>query len=103
MYYSLCNNMPEEVEKKQIEVAGLIASSKQEKLARKFLHFMMSDAFQSIIPTTNWMYPTGLDSSQLPAAFNQLIDPAPALLFDDSLIAANRKRWINEWLEAMSQ
>ncbi len=87
----------------QIEVAGLIATSKQEKLARKFLHFMMSDAFQSIIPTTNWMYPAGLDSSRLPPAFNQLIDPAPALLFDDNLIADNRRLWINEWLEAMAQ
>ncbi|MCP4493770.1 MAG: thiamine ABC transporter substrate binding subunit [Gammaproteobacteria bacterium] len=87
----------------QIEVAGLIASSKQEKLARDFLQFMMSDAFQSLIPITNWMYPAALDSSQLPAAFSQLIDPMPALLFDDRLIAKNRKRWVNEWLEAMAR
>ncbi|MCP3687366.1 MAG: thiamine ABC transporter substrate binding subunit [Gammaproteobacteria bacterium] len=87
----------------QIEVAGLIAGSKQEKLARRFLQFMMSEAFQSIIPTTNWMYPAALDSSRLPAPFNQLIDPAPALLFDDVLIAKSRKHWVNEWLEAMAQ
>ncbi len=87
----------------QIEVAGLVASSTKGELAREFLQFMMSETFQSIIPTTNWMYPAALDSSQLPQAFTQLIDPAPALLFEDSLIAKNRKRWVNEWLEAMAQ
>lgn len=87
----------------QIEVAGLVASSKQKKLGREFLHFMMSEKFQSIIPTTNWMYPAALAPDELPPAFKQLIKPPLALLFDDSEIAANRKLWVNEWLEAMAE
>ncbi len=87
----------------QIEVAGLIASSKQQKLGREFLAFMLSESFQNIIPTTNWMYPAALDKDKLPTAFKQLIDPAPALIFDDKIIAAKRKQWVNEWLEAMAQ
>ena len=86
----------------QIEVAGLVASSKQPALGRQFLSFMQSSEFQTIIPTTNWMYPAALDRSKLPEAFNRLIDPSPALLFSDDAIAKNRKRWVNEWLEAMS-
>ena len=87
----------------QIEVAGLVASTKQAKLGREFLTFMLGDTFQNIIPTTNWMYPAALHTDQLPPAFQQLIDPAPALLFDDETIAKKRKQWVNEWLEAMAQ
>lgn len=87
----------------QIEVAGLVQSSKQKQLAREFLAFMTSEDFQSIIPTTNWMYPAALEKDRLPPAFGQLIDPSPALLFDDSLIADKQKKWVDEWLEVMSR
>ncbi len=86
----------------QIEVAGLVATSKQQALGRKFLSFMHSAAFQSIIPTTNWMYPAALEASKLPAGYNGLIDPSPALLFADEEIAKNRKQWVEDWLEVMS-
>ena len=93
----------EEGHYQQIEVAGLVASSKQKKLGREFLQFMMSEKFQSIIPTTNWMYPAALEPDKLPPAFKRLIKPPHALLFDDNEIAANRKLWVNEWLEAMAE
>lgn len=86
----------------QTEVAGLVSVSKQPALGRQFLAFMLSAEFQNIIPTTNWMYPAALDRAELPEAFNGLIDPSPALLFSDTEIAENRKRWVNEWLEVMS-
>ena len=87
----------------QIEVAGLVQSSKQKQLAREFLEFMISEDFQRIIPTTNWMYPAALAKDNLPPEFGQLIDPSPALLFDDSLIADKQKKWVDEWLEVMSR
>ena len=87
----------------QIEVAGMIASSQQKPLAKQFLAFMMSEDFQNIIPTTNWMYPAALDASKLPEGFNGLIKPSPALIFADEDIAKNRKQWLDEWLEAMAQ
>ncbi len=86
----------------QTEVAGLVSVSKLPALGRQFLAFMLSAEFQNIIPTTNWMYPAALDRAELPEAFNGLIDPSPALLFSDTEIAENRKRWVNEWLEVMS-
>ena len=73
------------------------------QLARDFLEFMLSEEFQRIIPTTNWMYPAALASDQLPADFGQLIDPSPALIFDDELIAKQRKAWVDEWLAVMSE
>ncbi len=87
----------------QIEVAGLVASSDNKALARSFLEFMLSEKFQQIIPTTNWMYPAALAPSRLPPEFGQLVDPSPALLFDDEQIALERKNWVDEWLEVMSR
>ena len=87
----------------QIEVAGLVRSSQQKKLARQFLEFMISPGFQQIIPTTNWMYPALAGESLLPAEFGLLIDPSPALLLDEERVAAQRKVWVDEWLDVMSR
>jgi thiamine transport system substrate-binding protein len=87
----------------QIEVAGLVRASQQKQLARDFLEFMLSESFQSIIPTTNWMYPAALARSKLPADFDTLIDPSPALLLNEQLVASKRKSWVEDWLEVMSR
>jgi thiamine transport system substrate-binding protein len=87
----------------QIEVAGLVNSSQQKELGRQFLAFMLSEQFQSLIPTTNWMYPATLAASKLPPDFNALIDPSPALIFDDKTVARERKAWVNEWLETLAR
>jgi thiamine transport system substrate-binding protein len=41
----------------QIEVAGLLRSAKNKENAKRFLDFLVSDAFQSVGPHINWMYP----------------------------------------------
>jgi len=87
----------------QIEVAGMVSSSQQKQLARDFLNFMVSEDFQKIIPTTNWMYPAVAGESLLPAEFGDLIDPSPALLLDEQQVATQRKAWVDEWLEVMSR
>jgi thiamine transport system substrate-binding protein len=87
----------------QIEVAGLLKASKNRELARKFLAFMLTPAFQDIIPETNWMYPAAGTSKPLNPAFNRLVKPAASLAFTPEEVAANRKAWVEEWLKAMSQ
>ena len=86
----------------QIEVAAKLAGTDQPELADAFLQFMVSDAFQSIIPTTNWMYPATRSHTALPAAFNGLVSPKTTLLFDASVVAHQRKIWIREWLDALT-
>jgi thiamine transport system substrate-binding protein len=93
----------EEGHYQQIEVAGLVRSSQQKQLAREFLAFMISDDFQKIIPTTNWMYPAVAGKDVLPKEFDQLIDPSPALLLDEKRVASERRAWVDEWLEVMSR
>ena len=87
----------------QIEVAGMVKTSQQKALARQFLEFMVSAEFQQIIPTTNWMYPATLPVEALPPVFATLVDPSPALLFDEKQVASQRKQWVSEWLEALAR
>jgi thiamine transport system substrate-binding protein len=86
----------------QIELAGLLKSSKNKDLAKQFLTFMMSPAFQNVIPTTNWMMPAAQVSQALPDAFDHLVKPQATLLIDPAEVAENRQAWIDEWLDAMS-
>ena len=87
----------------QVEVAAKVATTDQEALADRFLAFMLTPAFQSVIPTTNWMYPVVIPAEGLPPAFNDLIEPARSLLIAPDTVAANRGQWIDEWLSAMSR
>ena len=84
----------------QVEVAGILKSTKQRDLARDFLDFLLSREAQSVVPTSNWMYPAaaGID---LPDGFETESKP-PALLFDGAMIEANGKQWINSWVDALS-
>ncbi|HEY5597540.1 MAG TPA: thiamine ABC transporter substrate binding subunit [Kiloniellales bacterium] len=87
----------------QIEVAGLIEASPERALAAKFLAFMMGPGFQDQIPTNNWMFPAGATSAPLPEAFGALVQPAKTFLYSPEEVAKNRRAWIDEWLNAMSQ
>ena len=87
----------------QIEVAGKLAATDQPELADQFLAFMVSEAFQSIIPTTNWMYPAALPDAGLPEGFETLIQPGTPLLFSAKEAQAVRDAALDEWLTALSR
>ncbi|MFQ1804440.1 thiamine ABC transporter substrate binding subunit [Aeromonas veronii] len=91
----------EEGHYRQVEVAAKLKSAKQDKLADQFLQFMVSPAFQQEIPTGNWMYP--VIDTPLPKGFEQMITVAKPLAFSSDEVAANRKGWIREWLQAVTQ
>ncbi|MBU1316081.1 MAG: thiamine ABC transporter substrate binding subunit [Alphaproteobacteria bacterium] len=86
----------------QIELAGMLTTSNDKTLAREFLAFTMTPAFQNIIPTTNWMMPAAPTSEPLPDAFSRLVKPQNTLLMDPEEVAVHRRAWIDEWLTAMS-
>jgi len=87
----------------QIEVAGILRSSQNKKLASEFMKFMLTDRFQNIIPTTNWTYPVVNTKKGLPDGFKSLAVPNISLLMDGKLIEAHRKQWIDEWLLAIKK
>ncbi len=83
-------------------MAAVTASSAHPELARQFIAYLIGEAAQSAIPTTNWMFPVNPDA-ELPDAFGDLIKPERTLAFSAAEAAANRKAWIGEWLAVMGE
>ncbi len=87
----------------QIEVAGKLAATDQPELADAFLAFMLTDGFQGVIPTTNWMYPVKLPADGLHEGFGTLIDPETALIFPAVTAGETREVALQKWLAALTR
>ena len=87
----------------QIEVAGKLLASDQPALSDAFLAFMGTEAFQAVIPETNWMYPAKTPAAGLPDGFKTLITPAKSLLFAPDEAEAMRSKGIEEWQSALAK
>ncbi len=81
-----------------IEFAGILNNSKNKDLANRFLSFILSEEFQSVIPSTNIMYPV-TNIKDLPEAFEKLEVPK-FIQMDPKEINKNKEKWIDEWLNA---
>ena len=82
----------------QVEVAAITLKGEKNKLSRDFMNFILSENFQSVIPTTNWMFP--VTDIKVPETFENIPKPEKVLLMDSSVIEKNRKKWISEWRRA---
>ena len=83
----------------QVEVAAKVKSSRNPKLADQFMDFIVSEEFQSAIPTGNWMYP--VIDVPLPKGFEQLTVPEESFSFSAEDIAHYGKSWVREWRNAL--
>ena len=87
----------------QVEVAGKLAATDQPELADAFIAFIGSEAFQSVIPETNWMYPAMPLAAGLPEGFSTLIQPEKSLLLGADAAQAARDGALAEWRAALSR
>jgi thiamine transport system substrate-binding protein len=87
----------------QIEVAAQTKKGAANPFAAKFLQFMVSPAFQDIIPENNWMMPAGKTSTPLSLAFTKLVSPQKTFLMDAKEVSQNRAAWIDEWSSALGK
>ncbi|NBZ86548.1 thiamine ABC transporter substrate binding subunit [Stagnihabitans tardus] len=85
----------------QVEVAGKLKAAPNPELADAFLAYLAGTEAQSVIPTTNWMYPA--QSAPLPQGFETLIQPAKSLLLSPTEAEALRQKAIEEWQAALAQ
>lgn len=86
----------------EIEVAAKVAGTKHPKLADEFMHFITTEAFQKLIPTTNWMYPVIKLSAPLPKGFD-LYKPKISLLYPSAEVPMVKDKALAEWRNALSQ
>jgi len=81
-----------------VELAGKIAGTDQPELADKFMTYVLSEEFQSAIPTSNWSYPAKLDAAKLPEKFGLLGVPSKTIFYGEDEAEALRKPALEEWL-----
>lgn len=86
----------------QVEVAAKLKSSSSSQLADEFLNFMVSEGFQKHLPLSNVMYPVNTPAD-MPEAYGKLIKPTQVLQLDTAQINQNRKQWVSDWLNVMTQ
>lgn len=84
----------------QVEVSGVLANSDQPELAKAFVAFTQGAEFQSVIPTTNWMYP--VTDVALPEGF-ETARPQVSLLMSADEAKAARDPALAEWQAALGQ
>lgn len=86
-----------------VELAGATRTTRQPELAQRFLAFMLSDAFQALIPEGNWMMPAKLPAAGLPASFAGVIRPEKTLLIAPETVRSQRRAFIDAWLAATTR
>lgn len=86
---------------RQIEFAGILKGTANQKLAEKFIDFMLSTEFQNDMPLQMFVYPVNQNAT-LPEAFVKYSQAPtqPAVLSPED-ISANRDAWIEAWAEVM--
>ena len=84
----------------QIEVAGRLKSSDNPALADDFMRFIVTDGFQSAIPTGNWAYP--VVELELPEGFEVKPRPEPFRLADPIQAESLRDQAVSEFLSVFN-
>lgn len=76
--------IPEEGGYIQIEGASIIKNTKNLKLAKKFIDFMLTEAFQKEIPLNQWMFP--VIETDMPKAFKYAVNPEKTVTVDEQTL-----------------
>ncbi|TPE54670.1 thiamine ABC transporter substrate binding subunit [Maribrevibacterium harenarium] len=87
----------------QIEVAAMLKNAPNKALAEEFMEFILQPGFQNTVATGNWMYPVTENIDPLPEAFTSQPQPTKVLTLPATEVAAKRKQWISEWLDATTR
>jgi thiamine transport system substrate-binding protein len=88
---------------RQIEFAGILAGTKQQRLAETWMDFLLSREFQEDLPLNMFVFPV-LPAAELPEAFERfLVEPDEPATVDPARIASERGRWIRQWREVMAR
>jgi len=81
----------------QIEAVGIVSGTGVPELAHRFVDYVLSEEVQSLIPTTNWMFPVNAETP-LPDFFAEYaVVPENPVRLDARLIEENEQRWLREW------
>ncbi len=82
---------------RQIEFVGILKGTRNRRLARKWVDFMLSTQFQEDIPLQMYVFPVN-PNAQLDETFQKyLAVPEQPAVLDPTIIASSRETWISNW------
>jgi thiamine transport system substrate-binding protein len=82
---------------RQIEFAGVLSGSKRPAAARKFIDFLLSDAFQDDVPPNMYVLPVS-STATVPETFAKYsANPTDPLSLPSDQIGADSSGWIDAW------
>jgi thiamine transport system substrate-binding protein len=82
---------------RQIELAGVLAGTKNVKGAQALIDFMLTQRFQAAVPESMFVLPVRNGTPLTPAFRRYAVSPAHPLDLPAATIGRNRDRWIDEW------
>lgn len=85
------------------ELAAQLKNTDQPELAQKFMDYILSPEFQSMIAEANWAYPAKLSRDKLPAYFTALARPEKTIFLDEDEAEAMRRPALEEWLSVFAR
>jgi thiamine transport system substrate-binding protein len=84
---------------RQVEYAAILRGARNERGARALVDFMLSERFQTDVPTSMFVYPVR-EGTTLPSEFERFaIVPVRPLTLPPETINKGRDAWIDEWTE----
>ena len=86
----------------QVEGMGILKGAPHRKEAERFIEFMLTDAFQKVIPLTNFMFPVN-QQTELPDSFTFAPQPGIELILGTEEIRKKQEIWIAEWTRILSE
>lgn len=86
---------------RQIEFVGILAGTKKQDLAQKWVDFMLSSTFQEDMPLQMFVFPV-LPGTKLDQRFTKfLANPQKTVTMDPEVIAEKREAWLKAWTETV--
>ncbi|MCP1168127.1 thiamine ABC transporter substrate-binding protein [Limimaricola litoreus] len=86
-----------------IELAAQLEGADEPELAAQFMQFVVSPEFQSLIPTSNWSYPSALPKAEWPEGFQSIAMPEKAIWLPEAEADARRDGAVEAWRQGLSQ
>ena len=84
----------------QVEGIGILKGTQNEKLARKFIDFVLDTPFQEDIPSRMFVYPVN-SKAVTPDFFKNAEVPTLPSDIDADTIDENRDEWIDSWTKVV--
>ncbi len=86
---------------RQVEYAGVLDGTEHPEAAGELIDFMLSTGFQETIPLAWFVFPVNQEAELPPVFVDNTTVPSDPARLEPETVAANRDRWIDEWVSIM--